>query len=401
MSSVTNAGTMYQNCTALKTIPALNLSNVSATTMGGLFQGCSSLSEVGALSIPYATNTLQIYDGCKSLQSIPDITTTTTLTSTASFFNNCNKLLYAPNVSNTTNVTTTSAMYQNCYSLLTLPTELNMGNVTVASSMLNNCVSINSIPPTSGNYWNFAKVTDMGTAFGNMSRLRTIPSYNMANATNLTNILTNDTSLAEINLYNIRASITLPAAQLSKSAIEAVFANLLPRTATANTITLGSNPGTDTAVSLSATSTANSVTLTMANTTNLAVGMVATGANINSAITVTANTTNVITRVNHQLPANTLVSFNGAIGNTAAYTPVYVTNPTTDDFQITNTPGGSVITITANSTPTMNYGRYIANIVANTSVTLTTPASSTGTGTVAFRVLDTTVATLKNWTVSG
>jgi hypothetical protein len=104
---------------------------------------------------------------------------------------------------------------------------------------------------------------------------------------------------------------------------------------------------------------------------------------------------------NHQLPANTLVSFNAAVGNTAAYTPVYTTNITANTFQITNTPGGTAITITANATPTLYYGRYVANIVANASVTLTTPASNTGTGTVVFRTLDTTVATLKNWTIVG
>ena len=396
-ANVTNMASMFQDCRSLPTVPLLNTNKV--TTMASMFQNCYSLASVPTFDTANVTDMSSMFNTCYSLNSVPAFNTASANTM-ASMFNTCYNLTQAPNL-NTAKVISMASMFAGCQTLQTVPA-YNTGNVTTMNAMFNGCFNLAVAPA----FTDTSKVTDVTSMFTNNYALKSVPSYNLANAvTGGTSMLTNCQSLADFNGYNINQNFTLPAAALSASAAGNILANLSIKSAVANTITLALNPGIPASVAVTGvTSTAGNARLTMSNTTGLVVGMTAISANINSGIATVANTgNNAITLTSHNLTNNTIVSFSTAVFTVGtAYTPLYVVNATTNTFQVANTIGGSALTVSANATPVVNYGRYIANIVANTSVTVSPCyASNTGNGTVNFRTFDTTIATLKNWTVSG
>jgi hypothetical protein len=242
----------------------------------------------------------------------------------------------------------------------------------------------------------------MNGMFQNCRNLVTVPAYNTANVTNFGSTFQDCTSMVEIPITSINAAFALPQARLTGNAIANIFNVLTSRTSTL-TITLTANPGVTTAIPLSATSTAGSTLLTgITNTSSLVVGQAVTGTNITSGVTCsTAIAGNLITLTAHGLTNNTQVSFAGTnVGNTARKI-YFVANAVANSFQCSLTAGGTEVAVTTTGSTTMFYPRYIANIVANTSVTMTTPASTTGTATATFRTLDTSVPIMKGWTISG
>jgi len=339
-----------------------------------------------------------MFTGCNNLKF--DATfDTANVTDMSAMFSSNYQMKSAPSL-NTIKVTSMVNMFQNCYTLQTVP-DYNTANVTSMSGLFNSCFSLAQAPAVST-----AKVTDVSNMFLNCYALKTVPSYNLANAvTGGTTMLSGCASLTDFSGNNINQNFTLPAAALSASAAGNILANLSIKSTTANTITLAVNPGIANSVAVTGVaSIAGTAVLTISNTANLSVGMTAISANINSGIATVANTgTNAITLNTHNLTNNTIVSFSTAVFTVGtAYTPLYVVNAATNTFQVANTIGGTALTVSANATPVVNYGRYISAIVANVSVTLAPGyASNTGNGTVNFRTFDTTIATLKNWTVSG
>jgi surface protein len=397
-ANVVNMGSMFQNSPSIKSVPLFNTAKV--TTMASMFNTCTSLQSVPPFNTSNVTSMNAMFSSALSLRSIP-VFDTANVTDMATMFNACAGIQTAPTFTSTAKVTTMASMFLACSSLQTVPA-YNTGNVLSMSSMFSGCQSMATAP----SFTDTSKVTDVTSMFQNCYSLRTVPSYNMASATSGgTTMINTCQSLADFSGYNINQNFTLPAAQLSSSAAGNILANLSIKSAVANTITLALNPGIPASVAKTGVaSTAGTAVLTIANTANLSVGMTAISANINSGIATVANTgTNAITLNTHNLVDNTVVSFSTAVFTVGtAYTPLYVVNAATNTFQVANTIGGTALTVTANATPVVNYGRYISAIVANVSVTLAPGyASNTGNGTVNFRTFDTTIATLKNWTVSG
>jgi len=395
-ANVTNMGSMFQNCTSLRTVPLFDTNKV--TSMGSMFNSCTSLPIVPSFNTSNVTSMNAMFSGCRNLKFDAVFDTANVTDMSTMFFENF-QMKTAPSF-NTIKTTLMVNMFQSCYNLQTAPA-YNTANVTSMSGRFRDCASL-AIAPASDT----TKVTDVSNMFLNCSALKTVPSYNLANAvTGGTTMLQACSSLSDFSGNNINQNFTLPSAQLSSSAAGNILANLSIKSATANTITLALNPGIANSVPVTGVaSTAGTAVLTISNTTGLIVGMTAISANINSGIATVANTgTNAITLTSHNLVNNTIVSFSTAVFTVGtAYTPLYVVNAATNTFQVANTIGGTALTVTANATPVVNYGRYISAIVANVSVTLAPGyASNTGNGTVNFRTFDTTIATLKNWTVSG
>ena len=397
-ANVTNMSSMFQNSPSIKSVPLFNTAKV--TTMASMFNTCTSLQSVPPFNTSNVNTMNAMFSSAISLRSIP-VFDTANVTDMATMFNACAGLQTAPTFSNTAKVTTMASMFAGCTSLQTVPA-YTTSNVTSMISMFSLCQSMATAPAFTDTS-NVISVTNM---FQNCYSLRSVPSYNLANATiGGTTMINTCQTLADFSGYNINLNFTLPAAQLSSSAAGNILANLSIKSAVANTLTLALNPGIANSVPVTGVaSTAGTAVLTISNTTGLIVGMTAISANINSGIATTANTgNNAITLTSHNLVNNTVVSFSTAVFTVGtAYTPLYVVNAATNTFQVANTIGGTALTVTANATPVMNYGRYISAIVANVSVTLAPGyASNTGNGTVNFRTFDTTIATLKNWTVSG
>jgi len=395
-ANVTNMSSMFQNAVSLRTVPQFNTVNV--TNMGSMFNTCTSLPTVPSFNTSNVTSMNAMFSGCRNLKFDAVFDTANVTDMSTMFFENF-QMKTAPSF-NTIKTTLMVNMFQSCFNLQTAPA-YNTANVTSMSGRFRDCYSL-TIAPASDT----TKVTDVSNMFLNCFALKTVPSYNLANAvTGGTTMLSGCASLTDFSGNNINQNFTLPAAALSASAAGNILANLSIKSATANTITLALNPGIANSVAVTGVaSTAGTAVLTISNTTGLVTGMTAISANINSGIATVANTgTNAITLNAHNLVNNTIVSFSTAVFTVGtAYTPLYVVNAATNTFQVANTIGGTALTVTANATPVMNYGRYISAIVANVSVTLAPGyASNTGNGTVNFRTFDTTIATLKNWTVSG
>jgi len=116
VTSQTSMTSMFQNCSSLQSVPALNTANV--VNMTSMFYGCYSLQSVPALNTANVTNMTLMFQYCYSLQSVPAL--------------------------NTANVTNMSYMFQYCSSLQSVPA-LNTANVTSMSNMFQNCSSLRSV----------------------------------------------------------------------------------------------------------------------------------------------------------------------------------------------------------------------------------------------------------------
>lgn len=344
------------------------------------------------------------------------------------------------------NVTVFQEMFSGCSSLTTLPT-LNISSIFtilefIQSTSVQKASFMTSISPTvianSGRLFYLANglievplidtsaTTTLGFYFSSCNNLKVIPLLNTSNNTSLSqfasnsgvqliealdcNLVTNFGSwvnncpnLSRIKIRNIRVTLSIASCKLSKTAIQEVFGNLL--TAVGQTITITGNYGADTAISkTSCGTTAGSTVITQTNTSSLAVGMLVSGTGISTAVAVTfQDTGDTVTLNAHGLVNGNIVSFPSITTTTGITinTPYYVVGSTTNTFQVSLTLGGSAISLTTDGTGTVAYGSYIQSIITNTSYTVDKPASATGTVTLTNRILDTSIATLKGWTVTG
>jgi len=344
-NAITSWTYAFLNCSSLKRIVVYT---GLCTNMGYFFNGCTSLVNRPTLDFSSVTSVEGIYIGVGSMSGIIEINKPA-ITNYASAFQgmgNITKCIVV-DASSCTNLFT--SIFSSCTSLV----EVEIGgadNITSFSSCFNACP-------------NLSKVT--------------------------------------INI--IPVSINFASCKLSKTAITDIL-NVLKKN-TAQTITITGNWGADTAVSKTTCGTvAGSAVVTQSNTSSLAVGMLVLGTGISTAIAVSfQDSGDTVTLNAHGLVDGKIVSFPSVVTTTgiAINTPYFVVNSTTNTFQVSLTLGGSAIALTANGTGTVAYGSYIQSIITNTSFTLDKPASSTGTVTLTSRILDTSIATMKGWTVTG
>ena len=200
-----------------------------------------------------------------------------------------------------------------------------------------------------------------------------------------------------------RRVVDLSACILSQAALEETFLNL-GTPVTTQTITVTNNIGSPAAVTLATSGTVSgSTTVTQTTTTGLSAGMLVTGTGISDAVAVTMQDAgDTVTRVAHGLANGTEVSFATIVTTTGVvvYTRYYVISTAANTFQVSLTLGGSAIALTTDGSGTLLYGSFIVSINAGVSYVLTAPASATGSITTTNRVLNGSIATLKNWTVT-
>ena len=376
-SNATAALQFVQFCTSLRTIPNLNLSKV--TSLAGTFQGCTNLNTIG------------------------NITTTVLLTDTSTAFYQCNNLLAGPDPTYfvTSGVTNMNAMYQECYSLITIPAH-NTSNVTNFASFLQSDTALQYLPTIDS-----SKATNVNNMFTSCSSLNSTPILNFSNVTTASGTFTTTPSLATINASNLKVSTTISPGGLSANGLQNVFANTILSNATSQTITITGNPGADTPVALTGNTTANSNVVIMTNTTGYTANMLLTSANnISNARAVSFTTgTNLVTltTVNSGPANNSIVSFPTIVTTTgiSVFTPYYVVNASANTFQVSSSNGGGALSITT-GTGTCYIPPYITTVNTNANIILTSVASATATGqTITARILDTSQAIMKNWTVTG
>ena len=148
--------------------------------------------KIKLIGINNITNMNEIFNGCSSLSSLPDISkwNTNNVTNMICIFNRCSSLSSLPDISkwNTNNVTNMYGMFSWCSSLLSLPdiSKWNTNNVTNMSCMFSWCSSLSSLPDISK--WSTNNVTDMSGMFCGCSSLSSLPDISKWNTNNVINM---------------------------------------------------------------------------------------------------------------------------------------------------------------------------------------------------------------------
>jgi surface protein len=399
-AAVTNMTNMFSGCTSLQTVPLFNTASVTA--MGdsfgaGMFKNCTSLQTVTLTNAGAVTTMQEMFSGCTSLQTV-SLFTTTSLINVRQMFFLCSNL-QTVSLFNTSAVTNMQGMFQGCSILQTVPL-FNTAAVTNMTSMFINNFNLQTVP-----LFDTAAVIDTGNMFDTCHSLTSVPALITTASTNFSFMFRNCFSLARMEAKNFNLSFSMSSCKLSATALNEIYTNL-PTVATTQTLTITSNYGVDAAVTKSVTTTAQSVTVPMAVTSDLVVGEFVTGAGtgITTGISVVSDVTaNTFTLTNHGLTDGKRVSFATLSTTTgiSAWTIYFVVGATADTFQVALTVGGSAIDLTGtNATLNARYPSVITAIDPGVSVTLDTPAATSGVTTLSFRTLNSSTALLKNWTIS-
>ena len=130
----------------------------------------------------YVSDISEMFSGCISLISLPDIYkwNTSNITDMSGIFHRCSSLISLPDISkwNTNNVIDMNSMFSYCESLISLPdiSKWNTNKVFDMSFMFYNCKSLISLPDIS--IWNIEKVKDIYCIFSDCPLLTSIPDLN-------------------------------------------------------------------------------------------------------------------------------------------------------------------------------------------------------------------------------
>jgi len=416
---VVNMSNMFTNCYALEEVPLLDTGNV--TNMGAMFSGCSSLTTLPQLNTIKVTNMDGFLQNAFSIATIP-LLNTSNVTSMISFLNSCRSLTEIP-LFDTSNCTNMNSAFSTMSSLITLPM-LNTSKNTNFNTFINssgiqtfpglntsNGTSFNSMFSGSTSLYNVAafdtsKATTASTMFNNTPSLVSIPTLNFANVTTLPGIIASTSSIQSVGIANTKVTHSYSQCGMLVDSLETMMTNL-GANATSPTLTISSNPGALTSQTSNLTSgqAVGSTTLTVASSLGYEIGWYVTNSVCFAPAAVTfQDSSDTVNRTNHGLSDGTRVSFATIVTTTgiSINTVYYVVNKVTNQFQLALTPGGAPVTLTTNGSGTMRFEVYITAKPSGTQVTVSAPTTATTTATALLgRPLNTYLASLKNWTITG
>ena len=445
-AKTTDMTSMYQYCFSLEDLPKYNTSNV--TTLSTMVGQCYSLRSFPQIDTTKVANMTQTFYQCYVLESIPDLNYSNVTTLYQTFFN-CSALQSIGNI-NSSNVANLGATFQACSSLTSLGT-IDTTKVTTMALTWYQCSALPSL-----NFFDSSNCTNFQGTFANMTALKEIPEINTSKGTTFASFAILNTSLRKLpstlntsngtatgsqflqgcntipyvgnidvgrfittldvsgctsltwcDMANITVPVTFANDRLDKDALENIFINGLTTQATAKAITISNNPGADTAVSVPSCNYSQAgtvVTLTTGTTSALSVGMYCTtGAGI---ITIGCTFSAGVTKIactQHQMDVGDKISFTTTVGNITAWTVYYITNVSADGngFNISATLGGAEITPSTTGGNTVNRMPYIVSLTSTTITMSSAFASTNSAQTLIFRKLNTRLASLKNWTITG
>jgi len=364
---------MFGSCSSLTTVPLFNTASVS--NMSNMFSSCSSLTTVPLFNTASVTDMSNMFFYCVSLTTVPLFNTTAT------------------------NLVTNS-MFIGCSSLTTVPL-FNTASVTNINQMFSGCLALVSIPP-----FNTALVTNFNNMFNGCTSLASVPLLNAASATSISTMFNSCPSLVKATISGVRFAHSVNGCKLSETELTSIIDNI----GTANTqglvLNIGSNWGAVTPVSLTCSPTVGSTTITAANTTGVVVGMQWTGVGSPATTAIACTFTDaddLVTKTAHGLSNGDRVSFATIVSTTGIVINriYFVVNAATDTFQVALTAGGAAVPLTTNGTGTVRWESVVTAVTTNTSITVSRPATATGSTSLAFRTLKTQTALLKGWAVTG
>jgi surface protein len=293
-----------------------------------------------------------------------------------------------------------SAMFQSCKDIITIPL-YDTSNVTNMNGMFNNAESLELLP-----LLNTTKVTDFSFFLFGARGIEVLPAMNWSNATNIGTFFNANNSIGKMLPTGMKVTFSVANQKLGKNELEFMLNNM-SSPATQQTVTLTGNWGLDPSINRSCVLTQYSpnASNTSISTTGVSVGMFATGTGITTQQTVTVNSTT--SRISHSVnsgwapPDGTRVSVTVTNNGLTAWVIYYTRNlDAGGSFQVSLTPDGDIITLTNNINMIMNFENVVTGVTTN-GVTFALPASVTGTQTISFRRINTSIARLKNWAVTG
>lgn len=116
-SNVTNMSNMFNQCTALSSVPLFDTSNV--IYIADMFNSCTSLTSIPLFDTSNVTYMYEMFKSCTSLTSVP-LFDTSKVTNMEQMFIACTSLINVP-LFDTSNVTSMFLTFSNCSSLTSLP----------------------------------------------------------------------------------------------------------------------------------------------------------------------------------------------------------------------------------------------------------------------------------------
>jgi surface protein len=363
---------MFSGCSSLQSVPLINFSATSQ--MNQMFQNCTSLKSVPVFNFTGAQNAVSLFSGCTSLKSVSFVTSSTLIT-TATMFSNCTSLT-SVSLFNTQNVAAMNSMFQNCVSLTTVPL-FNTASVTTTSNMFDTCTA-----------------------------LTTVPGFTTTNMNNFGLMFNACPSLVKATLPNVRFAYSVASCKLSETELTSIIDNL----GTANTqglvLNISGNWGAVTPVAVTGVPTAGSTTITATLTGGVVAGMQWTGVGSPATTPIACTFTDagdLVTKTAHGLSNGDRVSFATIVTTTGIVINriYFVISATTDTFQVAATSGGAAVALTTNGTGTVRWESVVVSVITNTSITVSRPATATGSTALSFRTLKTQTALLKGWAVTG
>lgn len=421
---VTSMSTMFFNCNNLTTVPLYDTGNV--TSMDFMFSGCDSLTEIPLFNTTKVLNTASMFTNCQSLKSFPNLNLAN-VTNCSQMFNNCSSIADLSMLSLPNATVAYSSMFTSCTNLINVPTSLGSNSASgTFSSCFTGCTSLQnditlytgaatSITSAFQNCTNISNVTIVGSSFTSLATVfsgaksvrNVVFSNCSAVTTGATTVFTPPTSLTKLRVPNLKVSLSVASTSINKDDMEIVFNDLLGN-ATSQTITITSTP----AVSLGVSSTlaptgqaAGTVILTVSSSSGFVIGQPLYNTTIFAAAAVTMQDTgDTVTRTSHGIPNGTRVSFATIVSTTgiSVNTIYYVVNATTNTFQVSLTNGGAPLALTTNGSGTLRFEVFLIDIPSSTQLTLSCPTTAATNNTnITSRPLNTYLASLKNWTVSG
>lgn len=156
INEVTDLSMMFQGCRNIISVPDLSTLNTdNVTDISFMFSNCNSLTSLPDLSIWNTSkikNISSLFYGCSSLKSLFELSywDTSQVTNMSFTFYKCSSLKYIPDISkwNTSEVVDMSYMFYNCSSLTSLPdlSKWDRKKLKKMSYMLSGCTSLKEFP---------------------------------------------------------------------------------------------------------------------------------------------------------------------------------------------------------------------------------------------------------------
>lgn len=414
LPALTTMANFANGCSGLKSITFPTANPSSLTNMSQSFISCYSLDNVVLpSSLPALTTMATAFQSCYNLENITMPTSAPQLSTITQTFNSCYKLKSVVLPQDASKINSLANTFNVCYNItdITLPTYLPLVNdMNSAFYYCSNLKTINNLPNIGsgvnsidgGNAFYFTESIPDVSLNGKFGRL-VFQGY----GTNSVSKLKSLRLFNPLSPWNVGSSpyLGITYCGLDASALNDLFTDLSTNgagTGSPRGIVISGNPGSFT-VTRSATLTIGSSTGFISPATDISVGMEISGNGADSPVAVTFDgTLDTVNLTAHGLKNNAMVSFSSITTTTGiiVYTPYYVINKTDNDFQLSYTPGGSVIPLTNNGSGFLLYQNSVIAISSST-FTLDVPATLNGSNTLTFGIAKRSIATMKRWTVTG